>query len=78
MKPKERGSESDLDEVLAATDVAVAPHGRANADSQVDADLGRPRRDYTSEEDDFRDEVEGELKTAHERGERLEFTSELP
>jgi len=44
----------------------------------VDADLGRPRRNLTPEEDDFRDEVEVELKAAHERGERLEFTSELP
>lgn len=37
-----------------------------------------PRVNYTPEEDEFRDRVEAELAAAHKRGERLEFTSELP
>jgi hypothetical protein len=44
----------------------------------VDADLNRPRDRYTPEEGEFRDNVERELRNAHERGGSLEFTSELP
>ncbi len=44
----------------------------------VDADLDRPRVNYTPQEDKFRDEVEIGIKEARARGQRLEFTSELP
>jgi len=44
----------------------------------VDADLDRPRVNYTAEESTFRDRVEAEIKAARARGERLDFTAELP
>ena len=44
----------------------------------VDADLGRPKAQYSAEELEFREAVDVEISEARARGERLEFTSELP
>lgn len=44
----------------------------------VDADLGRPADGYTEEELRFRERAERAIAEARARGERLEFTSELP
>lgn len=44
----------------------------------VDADLNRPRRGYTAEEDEYRDKIEDEIRAGRAEGDSLEFTSELP
>ena len=44
----------------------------------VDVELDRPRTDYTTEENKFRDKIEPEMAEARAKGGGVEFTSELP
>ncbi len=44
----------------------------------IEADLSRPRKNYTAEENKFRDSIEKEIQAARLKDQRMEFTSELP